>query len=476
VTVLGAIESRSSVEVDAMRLMRLWGVNAQGLHDRYWASKRIQVVRAGAGASTVDASGPALHLLLDAQQLTLFKLRPILTRLNWLKPRAVRARLVDRDEEAYAEHVEADEDGRLLGVLRDYRMRTLRAVQIIVTPDAKIARYWAESDGGLAARREVYRACGQRGVGAISMKGRHFEADQTDDLEEFFRDLLERWQHPEAVLDGVYSFQPGVWLHESVESAPGARFIAPVWVGAGVTLDPTDLVIGPRIVCDETPVSPPDGVDWDDLLMSSWRLTAQPLTARRIFGKRAFDILFSLAVLLMTAPLYPIIMIAILLEDGWPPFFAHRRQTIRGRGFPCLKFRTMRRDAEAMKAELIAKNQSDGPQFFMDNDPRLLRVGVFLRKTQLDEIPQFINVLLGHMSVVGPRPSPDKENQCCPAWREARLSVRPGVTGLWQVRRTREPQTDFQEWIRYDLEYVQHHSWRSDMIIILKTFTKIFGG
>ncbi len=78
------------------------------------------------------------------------------------------------------------------------------------------------------------------------------------------------------------------------------------------------------------------------------------------------------------------------------------------------------------------------------------------------------------MSVVGPRPSPDKENQYCPAWREARLSVRPGVTGLWQVRRTRAPETDFQEWIRYDLEYVTHESWRLDVWIILQTIRKIF--
>ncbi|MFG0257714.1 MAG: sugar transferase, partial [Phycisphaerales bacterium JB043] len=88
----------------------------------------------------------------------------------------------------------------------------------------------------------------------------------------------------------------------------------------------------------------------------------------------------------------------------------------------------------------------------------------------------FWNVLLGHMSVVGPRPSPDKENQYCPAWREARLSVRPGVTGLWQVRRTREPETDFQEWIQYDLEYVQHQSWKLDLWIIIQTVRHIIGG
>jgi len=205
------------------------------------------------------------------------------------------------------------------------------------------------------------------------------------------------------------------------------------------------------------------------------RRAGRRLTLRRV-TKRLFDMGFSAGVLAATAPLYPVVMLLILLEDGRPFFFAHTRQTIHGRNFPCLKFRTMRRDAEAMKADLAEANQADGPQFFIEDDPRLLRIGKLLRKFQVDELPQFLNVLAGHMSVVGPRPSPDKENQFCPAWREARLSVRPGVTGLWQVRRTREPQTDFQEWIRYDLEYVQHESWRLDLWIVWQTILKVVRG
>lgn len=193
----------------------------------------------------------------------------------------------------------------------------------------------------------------------------------------------------------------------------------------------------------------------------------------RSMTKRLFDIGFSACVLLAMAPVFPVVMAIIYKEDGRPFFFSHTRQTATGRYFPCLKFRTMRRDAEKMKAELAAANQADGPQFFIEHDPRLLRCGRWLRRFQIDEMPQFINVLLGHMSVVGPRPSPDNENQFCPAWREARLSVRPGVTGLWQVRRTREAQTDFQEWIKYDLEYVQHESWRLDLWIIFETVRQI---
>ncbi|MEE9130364.1 MAG: sugar transferase [Phycisphaerales bacterium] len=186
-------------------------------------------------------------------------------------------------------------------------------------------------------------------------------------------------------------------------------------------------------------------------------------------AKRLFDIAFSVIALLLTAPLYPIVMLAIWLEDGAPVFFVHRRQSIGGQEFGCIKFRVMRRDAERIKALLGSRNRSDGPQFHLPDDPRLLKVGRFLRRWNIDELPQFLNVLIGDMSIVGPRPSPDNENQFCPAWREARLSVRPGLTGLWQVCRTRKPNTDFQEWIRYDLEYVQRQSWILDLWIIAMT-------
>jgi lipopolysaccharide/colanic/teichoic acid biosynthesis glycosyltransferase len=136
----------------------------------------------------------------------------------------------------------------------------------------------------------------------------------------------------------------------------------------------------------------------------------------------------------------------------------------------------MRKNSEEVKRQIAAANHADGPQFFIPRDPRLTRVGRVIRKLNLDELPQFLNVLAGHMSVVGPRPSPYKENQFCPAWREARLSVRPGITGLWQVMRTRQPGQDFQEWIRYDLEYVQHRGCILDLRIIWRTALMILLG
>ena len=129
--------------------------------------------------------------------------------------------------------------------------------------------------------------------------------------------------------------------------------------------------------------------------------------------------------------------------------------------------------ADQIQEKLRFVSQVDGPQFKMEDDPRISVVGRFLRETYIDEIPQFLNVLLGQMSVVGPRPSPESENVSCPLWREARLSVRPGITGLWQISRTRQPLKDFQEWIRYDIEYIRNMSLKRDIWICWQTVKKL---
>ena len=116
----------------------------------------------------------------------------------------------------------------------------------------------------------------------------------------------------------------------------------------------------------------------------------------------------------------------------------------------------------------------DEPRFAaIKDDPRLTKVGAFIREYQIDELPQLWNIVRGDMGVVGPRPSPYKENQYCPPWREARLSVRPGLTGLWQISRTRQEGNDFQEWIKYDIQYVERQSWRLDLWIIWRTFAML---
>lgn len=188
------------------------------------------------------------------------------------------------------------------------------------------------------------------------------------------------------------------------------------------------------------------------------------------FVKRTIDIAGALVGLALTLPFYPLIALVIKLDNPGPVFFRHVRQSRGGRPFSCLKFRSMRTDAEKVKQQLRQANQCDGPQFHLERDPRLTRFGQWMRRRNIDELPQLINVLKGDMSLVGPRPSPDNENQLCPAWRRARLSVRPGITGLWQVCRRDRAGGDFHQWIYYDTEYVQHRGLALDIRILLATF------
>jgi len=200
----------------------------------------------------------------------------------------------------------------------------------------------------------------------------------------------------------------------------------------------------------------------------TWPLLSYPRAV-----KRAADIITAIIVLLLFAPVFPVIALAIKLASKGPVFFKDTRQGLHGKTFKCLKFRTMCLGSDKLQEKLRTINEVDGPQFRIKNDPRINSVGRFLRETYIDEIPQFFNVLLGQMSTVGPRPSPESENTLCPLWRDARLSVRPGITGLWQLKRTRRPMKDFQEWIYYDIEYVRKLSIKMDLGIAIKTIGKM---
>lgn len=189
----------------------------------------------------------------------------------------------------------------------------------------------------------------------------------------------------------------------------------------------------------------------------------------QLAAKRFADVVFSAVGLVVLSPLLILTAVLIKLTSPGPVFFIHHREQRNGREFPCLKFRTMRPDAHRIQRELYEKNEVDGPQFKMANDPRITPLGRFLRRTNIDELPQLINVLLGHMSLVGPRPSPFRENQICVPWRRARLSVRPGVTGLWQLCRRRGEEGDFHEWIYYDIAYVRNLSFWLDLKILFYT-------
>ncbi|MBP8305337.1 MAG: sugar transferase [Phycisphaerae bacterium] len=282
------------------------------------------------------------------------------------------------------------------------------------------------------------------------------------------------------------------------------RRIGKVWVGPDARIGSDCVLVGPSLIAEgvriedhavvvSSIIGPSVVISADRTVQDSVvtdaadrpvRFRSRPVTASGGFRtwpwyayarypKRVVDIVIAGLILILLAPILPVIALAVKLSSPGPVFFGHRREGLRGRPFRCLKFRSMRMGADEIQEKLRAVSEVDGPQFKMADDPRITRVGHFLRETYLDEIPQFINVLAGHMSVIGPRPSPKAENTLCPSWRNARLSVRPGVTGLWQIRRTREPMRDFQEWIVYDTEYVQGLCLWLDAKIFWKTFVRL---
>jgi lipopolysaccharide/colanic/teichoic acid biosynthesis glycosyltransferase len=190
-------------------------------------------------------------------------------------------------------------------------------------------------------------------------------------------------------------------------------------------------------------------------------------------GKRAIDISFGAAALVLLAPLLLALTVAIALGSRGAPLFRQRRVGRFGRQFRMWKFRTMVCDAELRRADLLAQSSEHG-WLHLDHDPRVTRIGRVLRRTSIDELPQLLNVVSGDMSLVGPRPLPPVECDHLPGWSAPRLEVRPGLTGLWQVRgRT---QLDLSSMLRLDCEYVQAASWRTDLKILALTVPAVLTG
>ncbi len=196
---------------------------------------------------------------------------------------------------------------------------------------------------------------------------------------------------------------------------------------------------------------------------------------RRRLVKRAMDIAGGLVGLLITALFTPFIAIAIKLDSKGPVFFSQIRIGKNGRRFKFYKFRSMYVDAEERKQELMDKNEIKGLMFKMENDPRITRVGRFIRKTSIDELPQFFNVLKGDMSLVGTRPPTEDEFKQYSLYYRRRLCMTPGLTGLWQVS-GRSDVEDFEQVVKYDLDYIDNWSLGLDLKILLKTIVVIFTG
>jgi len=327
-------------------------------------------------------------------------------------------------------------------------------------------------------------------------------------------------------LKGYREVKHQVWVGENVQISPSATLIRPLVIGGETRIDENVTIVGPSVIGSHCSLEKNsfvrESIFWpnssitssaevDKCLISgrafnlnggycreSIILDGEPFldgigaalggtTVRKVvrrqsngrgkFGqsfyppaKRILDLAMAATVLLFSLPLWVLLAALIKLDSHGPVFFLQTRCGKNAKPFRMIKFRTMVQNAEELKRQIEHLNQSDGPMFKIFDDPRETRVGRFLRKTNLDELPQLLNVLRGDMSIVGPRPLSMSEMRYNPHWRDARLQVHQGMTGLWQVKG--KETHFFHDWIRFDLQYVDESSLFLDLKIMFLTFLK----
>ena len=457
-------------------------------------------------------AGQGVYVLINGHQFPLCDLRQAVN-----LHRATRADVTvfevqqQHPQKAYDEMLRVDADGHVARVDRQYNAAPASTSEntnwpaVMVMSAAAMRRL---TDTPLPHRLtewpNMMLRLGLRLVGA-ALPGRAYDLHDADQVRELSDALL---RHHSGWISRAGSLTPSedypkVWMGRHVTVGRNVEIIGPVVLGDNVHVGDNAVIVGPASVGASSRIGagamlrrrvlPPESlfhakpdasIDGNQLprrtrehirLQSVLEASSAPKLGGYHYTaylavKRAMDVAGASFFLLCTFWSFPLIALAIRLSSPGPAFYGHLRQGRGGKNFKCWKFRTMVPNAEQIKDQIRDKNEVDGPQFKITNDPRIFTVGKWLRKLNIDEWPQFWNVLRGEMSLVGPRPSPEKENQMCPAWREARLSVRPGVTGLWQVSRQRGQETDFQEWIYYDVQYVKKQSIKLDLKILLKTF------
>jgi exopolysaccharide biosynthesis polyprenyl glycosylphosphotransferase len=239
-------------------------------------------------------------------------------------------------------------------------------------------------------------------------------------------------------------------------------------------------------LCEEQGIIVRVYTDMFDLRIARWQvdeLGGMPIVTIRsgppdgwqLMAKRFIDFCGSAVLLIALAPILAAVAVLIKLDSPGPVFFAQQRVGLNKRRFKVFKFRTMAVGADRQQPMLESLNEAAGPVFKIKDDPRITRIGRFLRRYSIDELPQLFNVFKGEMSLVGPRPLPVRDVERIDAlWHKRRLSVKPGVTCLWQVNGRSD--VNFNEWVRMDLEYIDKWSLQLDMKILLKTIPAVVKG
>jgi exopolysaccharide biosynthesis polyprenyl glycosylphosphotransferase len=254
----------------------------------------------------------------------------------------------------------------------------------------------------------------------------------------------------------------------------------------GLPLDGSQPLIRPIIaLCEEQGITVRvvahlAALDWGRASMDTLgeqpviTISSGPPDTLRLVAKRMMDVVGATLGLILLSPLILAVALAVKLDSSGPIFFVQERVGLNRRRFPAYKFRTMVVGAEQLQSDLEHLNEAEGPVFKIQEDPRVTKLGRWLRRLSLDEVPQLLNVLLGDMSLVGPRPLPVRDvNRIDTRWHKRRFSVKPGITCLWQIT-SREPK--FDEWIRSDMEYIDNWSLTLDLKILAKTIPAVISG
>ena len=457
---------------------RIWGLGPMELHDAYWRSLGIQCVRRSEHFE--PQSGKDLYMLMEPDQCAVFDIRKLANSIAWNRAPLSRIRITTSSQ-PYVEHVIENGRGELVKIEREYGSADEGSCRVLLTRRASIAQIWANSNNRRSAWTELRRFIDWTRTDHYRIEGVASRCETPLSSRTLIEKLVEEWSEPNLAIEPLVEFSSGIWGLRGSRLEGMDHIVAPAWIGDQGDSEHSGILVGPVALPDDPNVARGEEsvrvLDISEIRRSSTRDEYQDLkdeiSPYQIL-KRTMDLVVSACFLLLMSIPMLVIAIIILTKEGRPVFFPHIRQTRGGRNFKCWKFRTMMRDAEQMVGDLSEENLADGPQVYIKNDPRITPLGSFLRKYHLDELPQFWNVLKGDMSLVGPRPSPDNENQFCPAWREARLSVRPGITGLWQV--SGRSDLGFKEMVQLDIFYIQNWSPWLDLKILISTLPAVLRG
>jgi exopolysaccharide biosynthesis polyprenyl glycosylphosphotransferase len=259
-------------------------------------------------------------------------------------------------------------------------------------------------------------------------------------------------------IDRVIFVVPRLWLHRIEEAIQACEEVG---VTTSISLDLYNLHIART---RQTDFNGFPLLEFETFYAKEWQL----------FLKRLMDLVVAAFALFLFSPLMLIVALLIKLTSRGPVLFKQTRCGLKGRKFVLYKFRSMIADAEAKKEALMKSNEMDGPAFKIRDDPRITTIGRFIRRTSIDELPQFFNVLKGNMSIVGPRPPLLNEVENYKIWQRRRLSLKPGITCLWQV--SGRNKISFEQWMKMDLEYIDNWSLLLDIKILFKTLFVVLVG